>query len=52
MFPGQSAVDADFGLDVREDAFQTVIRIGDNLVLVELQLYCLRFGFFHGRVTS
>ena len=37
ILAGQSAMDANFGLDVGEDAFQTVIRIGDNTVLVVIE---------------
>ena len=38
MLPGQAAMDSDFGLDVRKDALQTVIRVGDDPVLAFISL--------------
>ena len=37
MFSGQATMYSDFGIDVREDALQTIIRIGNDPVLVVIE---------------
>ena len=37
MLPGQAAMDSDFGLDVRKDTLQTIIRVGNDSVLVVIE---------------